>query len=164
MEQTLTLHANVMEPGGEPVRHGEVTARVTAPSGKTETVRFVADGEEWGTFRGRLDPHEPGQYKVTLTCKETKATLEATLNVQGAAAERLGRPARPEVLEEIARVSRGKVVKADQVGEIVKSLAALPEPPALVRRVQLWCHPAVAGLLVGLLGLCWSGRKWIGLI
>ncbi len=92
MDQTLTLHANVMEPGGEPVRQGEVSARITAPSGKSETVRFRSDGEEWGTFTGRFDPQEPGKYKVTLTCKETKATLEATLNVQGVAAERLGRP------------------------------------------------------------------------
>ena len=164
MNQTLTLHANVMEPGGEPVRHGDVSARITSPSGKSESVRFLPDGEEWGTFTGRFDPREPGKYRVTLTCKETRATLETTLNVQGVAAERLGRPARPEVLEEIARVTRGKVVKPDEIGEIARALAELPEPPPLVRRVQLWCHPAVAGTLVGLLGLFWSGRKWIGLI
>jgi hypothetical protein len=164
MDQTLTLHANVMEPGGEPVRRGEVSARVTAPSGRSETVQFRPDGEEWGTFSGRFDPKEPGKYKITLSCKETKATLEASLNVQGAAAERLGRPSRPEVLEEIARVTRGKVVKAEQVGEIARTLAELPESPPLVRRLQLWCHPVVAGTLVGLLGLCWTGRKWIGLI
>ncbi len=164
MNQTLTLHANVMEPGGEPVRQGEVTARITAPSGQSETVRFRSDGEEWGTFTGRFDPQEPGKYRVTLTCKETKATLEATVNVQGVAAERLGRPARSEVLEEIARVSLGKVVKPDEVESIKRSLAELPESPPSVRRVQLWCHPAVAGALVGLLGLFWSGRKWVGLI
>ena len=164
MNQTLTLHANVMEPGGEPVRNGEVSARITAPSGQAESVRFRSDGEEWGTFTGRFDPKEPGKYRVVLSCKQTKATLEATLNVQGVAAERLGRPARPEVLEEIARVSRGQVVKPDQIDTIIRSLAELPEPAPTVRRLQLWCHPAVAGALVGLLGLFWSGRKWIGLI
>ena len=164
MNQTLTLHANVMEPGGEPVRQGEVAARMKAPSGQAETVRFRSDGEEWGSFTGRFEPKEPGKYQVTLTCKETKATLEATLNVQGVAAERLGRPARPEVLEEIARVSRGRVVKLDAIDSIARSLAELPEPAPLVMRVQLWCHPAVAGTLVGLLGLFWTGRKWIGLI
>ena len=164
MNQTLTLHANVMEPGGEPVRQGDVSARITAPSGKSETVRFRSDGEEWGTFAGRFDPKEPGKYQVTLTCKQTGATLETSFHVQGVAAERLGRPARPEVLEEIARVTRGKVIRADKVDEIVRSLADLPEPPPLVRRVQLWCHPAVAGTLVGMLGVFWVGRKWVGLI
>jgi hypothetical protein len=164
MDQSLTLHANVMEPGGEPVRQGDVSARITAPSGKAETVRFRTDGEEWGTFTGRYEPREPGKHKITLTCAQTKATLEATFNVQGVAAERVGRPARPEVLEEVARVTRGRVVRADQADEIARSLADLPEPPPSVRRVQLWCHPAVAGSLVGLLGIFWAGRKMIGLI
>ena len=164
MNQTLMLHANVTEPGGEPIRQGDVSARITAPSSRSETVRFHSDGEEWGTFSGRFDPHEPGKHQVTLICKQTKATLEASFHVQGVAAERLGRPARPEVLEEVARVTRGKVVGPDKVAEIARSLAELPEPPPSVRRVQLWCHPAVAGALVGLLGLFWSGRKWIGLI
>lgn len=164
MGQPLTLHANVMEPGGEPVKGGEVTARITAPSGKTETVRFRPDGEEWGTFTGRFEPKEPGKYKVALACKQTKGTLEAALNVQGVALERVGKPSRPEVLEEIARVTRGRVVKPDDLDAIARHLAELPEPPPLVRRVQLWCHPAAAGLLVGLLGITWAGRKWIGLI
>ena len=78
--------------------------------------------------------------------------------------ERIGRAARPEVLEEIARVTRGKVIRADRLDEVVQSLAALPDPPAAVRRVQLWCHPLVMGTLVTLLAVFWIGRKAIGLI
>ncbi len=76
----------------------------------------------------------------------------------------LAAPLRPEVLEEIARVTRGKVIRPDRLEEVVASLAALPDPPAAVRRVQLWCHPAVMGLLVTLLGIFWVGRKAIGLV
>ena len=164
MGQALALHANVTEPGGEPVRRGEVVARVVAPSGRAELVRFRSDGEEWGTFAGRFEPREPGQHAVTLTCKETKGVLETAINVQGVAAERVGRPARPEVLEEVARVTQGRVLKPTDVETIVRSLAALPEPEPTIRRVQLWCHPAVAGTLVTLLGVFWAGRKWAGLI
>ena len=35
-------------------------------------------------------PQEPGRHKVTLSCKQTGATLETTFFVQGVAAERLG--------------------------------------------------------------------------
>ena len=126
MGQTLTLHANVMEPSGEPLRKGDVSARITAPSGKAETVRFTSTGDEWGEFTGRFTAEEPGKHEVTLLCKQTGATLEASFFVQGVAAERVGRPARPEVLEEIARVTRGKVVEADKLDEVVRSLAALP--------------------------------------
>jgi len=164
VRQTLAMHANVMEQSGEPLSQGDVTARITAPSGKSETVRFSSSGEEWGVFHSRYTTAEPGRHKVTLMCKQTNATLEASFFVQGDDAERVGRPARPEVLEEIARVTRGKVIDPDKLDQLVQSLANLPEPPPSVRRVQLWSHPVFAGIVVLLLGLFWVGRKIVGLI
>jgi len=164
MRQTLALHANVMERSGEPLAKGDVTARIVAPSGKAETVRFISAGDEWGVFHSRFAAEEPGKHEVTLLCKQTNSTLETSFFVQGVAAERVGKPARPEVLEEIARVTRGKVLEPSKVQEIVQSLANLPEPLPSIRRVQLWSHPVYAGLLVLLLGVFWVGRKVIGLI
>lgn len=164
MRQTVALHAAVMDRGGEPLRNGEVSARITAPSGKADTVRFTSDGDEWGVYTGRFTPLEPGKHTVTLYCKQTGASLETTFHSQGVAAERVGRAARPEVLEEIARVTRGKVVEAQKLDDVLRSLAALPDPPAAERRVQLWCHPVPAALVVTLMGVFWVGRKIIGLI
>jgi hypothetical protein len=164
MRQTLALHANVMEKSGEPLAKGDVTARIKAPSGKTEIVRFTSTGEEWGVFQGRFTPIEPGKHEVTLACKQTGATLETSIFVQGASAERVGLPARPEVLEEIARVTHGKMLAPGKLDQIVQSLASLPDPPPSIRRVQLWSHPAVMGIVVLLLGVFWIGRKIIGLI
>ncbi len=164
MNQVITFHANVMERSGEPLHGGDVSARITAPSGKMETIRFRSGGDEWGVYSGQFSAVEPGKHQITLFCKQTNATLEASFFVQGAAAERIGRPARPEVLEEIARVSRGRVSEVGKLDDIVRSLAELPEPPPSVRRVQLWSHPAFAAGLVTLLGVFWVGRKVIGLI
>jgi hypothetical protein len=163
-DQSVALHASVMDRGGEPLRRGEVAARIKAPSGKAETVRLASAGDEWGVFHGRYGAGEPGTHQITVYCKETGATLETTFFVQGAARERIGRPARPDVMEEIARVTRGRVLAPDQLNAAVSALAELPEPPPAVRRVQLWSHPAVAGTLVALLGVFWMGRKAIGLI
>ena len=164
MNQTVSLHANIMDRTGEPLKGGDVSAFFTAPSGKSKRVQFISAGEEWGVFTGQFTPGEPGKHDVTLACKQTEATLEASLFVQGTAAERVGRPARPEVLEEIARVTRGKVVEPDKLDEVVKSLSDLPDPPPSVRRVQLWCHPVLGAAVVVLLGLFWVGRKVIGLV
>jgi hypothetical protein len=164
MNQTFVLHANVMDSSGEPLHGGDVSARIVAPSGKAEVVRLASDGDEWGVFAGRFHPTEAGRYRVTLVCKQTGATLEANVYVQGVAAEPLGRPARPEVLEELARVTRGRLVGADKPEALVRSLAELPEPAPAVRRVPLWSHPALACALVALLGVFWLGRKLIGLI
>src|SRR5438132_6263171 len=164
VRQVVTLHANVVEKSGEPLSKGDVTARIAAPSGKSETVRFTPTGEEWGVFQGRFTALEPGRHQVTLACKQTGATLDTTIYVQGATAERTGKPARPEVLEEIARVTHGKVLAAGKTDQLLKSLANLPDPPPAVRRVQLWSHPALAGMVVLLLAVFWIGRKLVGLI
>jgi hypothetical protein len=46
--------------------------------------------------------------------------LETSFYVQGVATERIGRPARPEVLEEIARVTRGKSIGPEKLEEAVR--------------------------------------------
>jgi len=164
LRQTLSIHANVMERSGEPLQHGEVTARITAPSGKSEIVRLNSAGEEWGTFDGRFRTAEPGKHAVVLSCKQTGATLETSFFVQGGVNERLGRPARREVMEEIARVTNGKVIEPEKIDEVVRAIAALPEPAASVRHVQLWSHPIPAAVLITLMGVFWAGRKMIGLV
>jgi hypothetical protein len=115
-------------------------------------------------FTGRYTPKEPGKHQINLTCQETGAKLDASFFVQGEVAERAGKPARPEVLEELARVTEGKVVAADQLQQVLQSLASLPEPPPLVRRLPLWSHPLPAAVIVVLLALFWSLRKLVGLI
>jgi hypothetical protein len=164
--QTLALDARIADVNGEPLGRGDVTARITAPSGGVETVRFAPPGGdgEWGVFAATFTPREPGQHAVVLGCRETGDALEASFFVQGSVAEGIGRPARPEVLAEIAQVTRGRLVPADELAALVESLAALPESPPEIRRLQLWCHPVVAAALVGLLGVFWIGRKWQGLV
>jgi hypothetical protein len=101
---------------------------------------------------------------VTLSCKQTGSTLEASFFVQGASEEPVGRPARPEVLEEIARVTRGQVIAAQDVSKILSQLRDLPEPPPIERRLQIWCHPITAGVLISMFGVFWVARKAVGLI
>lgn len=164
VRQTVSLHANVMEKSGEPLSKGDVTARIKAPSGRVETLRFTSTGEEWGVFESRFTAVEPGTHAVTLTCKQTGAVLETTIFVHDDVAERVGKPARAEVLEEIARVTKGKMLAPDKLDQIIQSLAALPDPQPSVRRVQLWSHPALIAIVIGLLGVFWVGRKIVGLI
>ncbi|MEQ8212247.1 MAG: hypothetical protein RH917_20775 [Lacipirellulaceae bacterium] len=164
IRQTLTLNANVMEQTGEPLSGGDVMARIVAPSGKAKTVRFTSIGDEWGAFTGKFTAVEPGKHEVTLSAKQTGGVLETSFFVQGEAVEGVGKPARPEVLAEISRVTRGQMIDVSKATEVVRRLADLPDPPAELRRLRLWSHPAAAALLVVLLGLFWSLRKVVGLI
>jgi hypothetical protein len=164
--QGVSLDANVSDATGEPVQAGTVTVLVTAPSGATETVRLAAPGEQgsWGVFSGSWTPREPGSHALVLACAETGDRLEAAVFVQGTPGEAVGEAARPDVLEEIARLTQGSVATPDALQELLGALAKLPESQPEVRRLKLWAHPAVLATLVSLLGLFWVGRKWQGLI
>lgn len=164
VRNTIAISVIAMERSGEPLGDGTVTARIVAPNGETETVRMKKVGEQWGAFSGSFTPSEPGRHKVTLRCVETQAVLETKLDVQGATLERIGKPSRPEVLEELARVTRGQVMKANDVDKIVQAIADVPPPTPQIRRVQLWSHPLVAALMIALLGMFWVGRKMVGVI
>ena len=164
VRQTISLKANVIELSGEPMSQGTVTARIKSPSGRTETVRMNSTGDEWGAFAGAYTPREPGTHDVTVRCVENKSTLEATLFVQGATLEQIGKPSRPEVMDELARVSNGKLLSAASVDDIIKAVSLVPKPSQQSRRVQLWSHPLVALGLITLLGVFWVGRKMVGLI
>jgi hypothetical protein len=163
-DDRVTLHANVADDRGEPLQNGLVIVQVIAPSGKVETIQLGAADDQWGLFSNSFTPHEHGQYQLTLTCQENQSSLQTVLNVQGAVRERLGRPARYDVLQEITELTRGRIVRVDDVGNLLRDIAELPQPEPTYRCVRLWCHPFWAGFLVFLLTLFWIGRKLKGAV
>ncbi len=161
--QVLTLNANVMSVGGEPLRTANVVVQIEAPSGKVESIRLRAGGEgQWGLFTGGFSPEEPGTYRLTMTCAENGGTLESSITVQGTVRERLGRPARFDVMEEIARITRGSLIEKADIDLILEKVAELPEPDPVERRLLVWAHPFWIGTLVLLLTAFWIGRKAAG--
>ncbi|WP_231617521.1 hypothetical protein [Novipirellula aureliae] len=162
--QTITFNANVMETSGEPLSGGNVTLMIEPPSGAATSVHFEATGDAWGAFSGRFTPRQAGEHRLTLQCKETGKTLESKIVVQGVALEQVGKPARPDVLEEISRVTRGQTLSLDRVDDCLQLLSAMPDPPPAIRRIPLWSHPLVVGSFILLLGIFWVGRKGVGLI
>ncbi|MDG1049602.1 MAG: hypothetical protein P8M11_11195 [Planctomycetota bacterium] len=165
---TVALNANVMDAaGGGPIDGATVAARIQAPSGKVERVRFTqparAEGEgAWGLYSASYQPAEGGRHQVTLTCEETGATLEAEISVTARPRERVGRPARPDVLAEVARISGGDALVELSAESLGERLAALPAPAPLVTRERLWGHPLFGALAALLMAALWIGRKAAG--
>jgi hypothetical protein len=164
-DNVLTLNANVMKTTGEPLRDGTVAVQIVAPSGQTDSVRLAPAGDDsWGLFTGSFTPQEGGQYQLITTCMETGSRLETSISVQGQERERVGQPARFDVLKEISEISRGSLTEVADIEALVTKLAALPEPELTTRRFRIWSHPLWGGLLVLLLGSFWSARKLAGMV
>ena len=160
---TVTLHANAFDPNGAPLKEGSVAVDLTAPDGRTQRIELQKNDSTWGAFSGRFKADFPGSWKLraTATGAENKP-LETTILVQGSEIEKTGQPARPEVLEEMAKVSRGRVIQPDQLADLIREINALPEPRPLENRIPLGSHWATIAALVTLLGIFWIGRKLNG--
>ena len=160
---TVTLNANAFDPNGAPLKSGTVAVDLTAPDGRTQRIELQKNETAWGAFSGRFKIDLPGAWKVraTATGAEDKP-LETTILAQGVEIEKVGQPARPEVLEEMAKISKGRVIQPAQLAELVKEINALPEPRPLESRIPLWSHWGTIAGLVTLLGIFWIGRKLTG--
>ncbi len=159
----LTLNVNATSAAGEPLREGTVVAQLTAPSGKTSSVRLLSAGEDaWGLFSGVFIPAEPGEYRVLVSCAEAGSRLETRLSIQGSSREVVGRPARHDVLREISQLTRGRMLESADPKALLEAVAALPPQELIERRVRIWAHPLWAGLVILLLGIFWAARKSTG--
>lgn len=165
VDDVLTLHANAIDNVGGPLDRGSVVVQAISPSGKTQTIRLEPGTEDMtGLFVGSFIPKEPGNYRLVASSSETGASVQTDLSVQGLNREQQGRLARFDVLEEIAKITDGKLVPISDVPSLLEYLAALPEPPPTVHRTRIWAHPIWAGGLIFLLGVFWVARKMNGAV
>ncbi|MCY3010423.1 MAG: hypothetical protein NTY42_11325 [Planctomycetota bacterium] len=161
----VTLQANIMGSNGEPLEDGTVTTSVVDPNGKMEIVSLKRDDPQaWGLFRGEFKPKMGGEFQLTTHCKQTGKTLESTLYIQSTEREQIGKPARPDVLRDIANATRGKFTSISDIEDVLKVATIAREPQPVERRLQLWSHPLWGAAILFLLGLFWAGRKWMGFV
>lgn len=175
VRSAVSLNANVMDSAGAPLAGATLEARVQSPSGRLERIAFEpasrmegAEGERdlgaWGLYSATFRPLEPGRHRVTLSCEETGAVLDAEIPVVGDPLEQLGRPARFDTMEELARMTGGAVLEVASADVLRRRMEAVPPPPPLVTRDRVWSHPLLGAAIVALMLLFWVGRKLVGRI
>ena len=162
---TVTLHANAFDKNGAPLSEGKVTLNLTAPGGTTRTLDLAKDDNAWGSFTGRFAIDTPGAWKLSASIVDDDAKpVETTLLAQSVDLEKTGQPARPDVLEEMSRIARARMIQPESLADLIKEITALPEPRPLENRVPLWHHWATITAIIALLALFWVARKFNGQI
>ncbi len=163
-DHRVFLHATVFDSAGLPLEEGTVRVDVEDESGHMTSIPLRPSEGGWGVFTGTFVPRRGGKHTVTVACEETGRTVSAEMLVDSPRREVVGRPARANVLREIAGITDGNCYAADELAEAVKAIRLLPEPAPRETRLRLWCHPLWGALLVGLLCVYWIGRKLQGRI
>jgi len=160
---TVTLNANAFDEYGAPLKKGDVIVDITSPDGQTRRISLDKAEGSWGNYSGRFKITQPGAWKIHATINGKLAHgIKTSLLAQGAEIEKTGMPNRPDVLEEMTRVAKGRLITTDKLASIVKEIHALPDPKPLENRTPLWSHWLTALLIISLLGIFWTGRKLNG--
>jgi hypothetical protein len=160
---TVTLNANAFEPDGSPLRDGGVSVDLSSPDGRSQRLSLEKLESTWGSFSGRFKVDQPGTWKLRVTNHNDESNpLETSLIAQGSEIEKTGQPARPEVLEEITRITRGRIIQPDQIPSLINEINALPQPHPIISRTPLWSHWATLTALISLLATFWTARKLSG--
>lgn len=160
---TVTINANAFDANGAPFKEGTVVIDVEAPDGRTQRIELQKNESEWGAYSGRFRVDLPGEWKLRAMASGAEdMPTETTVLAQGVELEKIGQPARPDVLEEMAKVTRGRLILPDQLRALVNEINALPEPRPLGNRIPLWSHWATLVTVISLLAIFWVGRKLNG--
>ncbi len=159
----VSIQANAFDPNGAPLDEGTVVVDCTAPDGSSRRLRLEKDDATWGAFSGQLKIDQPGEWKLRAgVMEDPREPVETTLLAQGVELEKLGQPVRTAVLEEIARVARGRMIQPTQLADLIREVRALPEPRPIESRIPLWSHWLTITVVILLLSLFWVGRKLNG--
>ncbi len=157
------LTANAFEDNGAPLKEGILQADIEAPDGTTRRVKLTKNEGTWGSFEGKFTITQPGTWNIkAFIADDSEASVKAKIISQTDEIEKTGRAARVDVLEEMTKVSRGGMISAGQIEDLVKEITALPEPQPLVTSVKLWAHWLMPTIFITLLSIFWMGRKLNG--
>jgi len=141
-----------------------LSAQIDSPSGQTERLELNPVQGGWGVYQGGFQASEGGAYRLALDGSRPGRRLETTLVVDAPIVEKLGQPANGGILREMAELTRGRNGAIEDLDQIVRQIALLPEATPAERRFRLWSNPWWGGAILGLLAIYWTARKAAGMI
>ncbi|GDX09923.1 membrane protein [Verrucomicrobiota bacterium] len=160
----VRLSATVLDKLGTPITEGKVTVTLKAPGGTSETIELAAENTEWGVYNGVFTPREGGRYEVEVANDTAGRRMKTQIDVTVPTLEKVGLPAKLDVLREISALTGGKFASPGELAQVISSLSLLPERKPEELRFRLWCDPWWCGALLVLFSAYWIGRKIGGLV
>ncbi|MFV1996283.1 MAG: hypothetical protein ACC661_12675, partial [Verrucomicrobiales bacterium] len=140
---------------------------VTDSEGGETELEAEASLEESGFFTARYSTPAPGVYRVRAEVRDEAGVLlgeaESGWTLEMAAREFRELDPDRNLLEELARLSGGEVVSADDLPALVKSLPERGAPLMETRSRPLWHTPWIFLAALLFFGVEWALRRRWGL-
>jgi uncharacterized membrane protein len=165
--EPVTLTADMVDPEHQGVNNAQVTAQVTAPSGRLEDVPMEWSVRRPGEYTARFTPSEDGLYRVRVG--GTYGGLDAgagevAVRVAPSDAEYFDAAMRAPLLERLAEETGGRYFHADNTGDLLDSISYSGRGVTVVEERELWDMPIILLFVLGLMGGEWVYRRRRGLV
>jgi uncharacterized membrane protein len=164
--EPVTLIAEVDDDRYLKINNAQVTAEVTGPAGKRESVTLDWTVSRDGEYRGTFTPDVEGLYEIRVDAKEGGKFLPgSTTYVQAAplSTEYFDAEMHAPLLQRIATETGGRFYTPETVGTLAEDVSYTQSGAAVVEEKDLWDMPAIFILLVALVGAEWGYRRKRGL-
>jgi len=122
----------------------------------------TSDGKQVPGYRVDVEPHMAGIYvaKCSTTVGSAKIEGETRFVVTKPATELTGKPINRDLLSKIADATKGRFYAMENWNNWRKDLHYEEQRISRVQILDLWNHPALLSLLMGLLAADWIARKF----
>lgn len=122
----------------------------------------TSDGKQVPGYRVDVEPHMAGIYvaKCSTTVGGAKVEGETRFVVTKPATELTGKPINRDLLMKIAAATKGRFYTTENWNNWRKDLHYEEQRISRVQILDLWNHPALLSLLMGLLAADWIARKF----
>jgi hypothetical protein len=164
--EPVLLHARVADAAFLESNDAVVTARVTAPSGRTFDVPMSWTLKEDGAYQGRFVAEEEGMYQVeaqAVTHADTIRAAPAALLADDHGADVEQAELRSPLLRRIASETGGRYYPLSDASRLEDDVGFTESGVTVKESRDLWDMPALFFLLVLLLGAEWGYRRRRGL-
>ena len=159
----VVVSARLLDERYEPLREERIPGWYEVEGDRRE-FSLQANLQRPGWFEGRFVPDRAGRYRISISppgMTETESGLERDIMVSRPNLEIVQPQLHKGRLQLLAEQTNGRYWEVDQAAELAKAIPDRHETVQIRSRpVTLWDNGAVLGLLVGLLGLEWTLRKW----
>jgi hypothetical protein len=164
----LTLRISARSPTFDPLADVSVDVRITAPDGRLQQVRAAADTapDAAGRYLAQFRSEQAGVHRVVAEARrgpQSIGTATTAFLVGGADVEMTDPRLNERLLQQLAMLSRGRMVEPGKTGALVDALRAGVPAAALSIRRDLWHTGWSFAALVLLLSAEWLLRRRSGL-
>jgi hypothetical protein len=164
--EPIAISAEVLDPEYKGINDGQITAQITTPSGKVESIPMDWTVERDGEYAARFTPAEDGVHKVSVGGSRTGKDVGrggAYVRVAPSDAEYFDAAMRAPLLERIAEETEGRFFRAANTSKLVEAITYSGKGVTVVEEKELWDMPLLLILLLGLMGGEWVYRRKYGL-